>query len=70
MAQTLTLSREVPIVRTGRTGVFDSILAYLAAAGAASRISVAVGGRLQPSEKDMQILGIERTEAYSAVVRH
>jgi hypothetical protein len=70
MAQTLTLGRQAPIARTGRTGVLNSILAYLAAAGAASRTAVAVSGRFQPSEQDMQTLGIERTEAYSAVVRH
>ena len=70
MAQTLSLGRRPAIARTGRTGPLNSVRIYLAAAGAATRTSVAVGGRLRPSEKDLQTLGIEHTEAYSAVVRH
>ena len=70
MAQTFTLGREAPIARTGRSGVLNSVRAYLAAAGAASRTSVAVAGHLRPSEQDLRTLGIENTEAYSAVIRH
>ena len=69
MAQTLSQSRHARSVRTGGVGFLNSILIYLAAAGAATRTSVAVGGHLQPSERDLQTLGIEHTPAYAAVVR-
>ena len=70
MAQTLSLGRQARSVRTGGSGFLNSVAAYAAAAGAASRTAVAVSGHLQPSENDLRTLGIEHTEAYSAVVRN
>lgn len=69
MAQTSSNGRLTRSVRTGGVGFLNSVLIYLAAAGAASRTSVAVGGHLQPSERDLRTLGIEHTPAYAAVIR-